>query len=63
VPGVPGSRLSIEFEDESGTTGIKSLTPVPSPKGEGSVYTLSGLRVEKPTKGLYITGGKKILMK
>ena len=47
------------------TTGI-SLTPAPSPKGEGragAVYDLSGRRVTKPTHGLYIINGKKVLIK
>ena len=70
-----GARsLQIVFDDE--TTGIRSLTPSPSParpldacyqrdarKGEGSIYTLSGQRAEKPTKGLYIVNGKKVIMK
>jgi hypothetical protein len=57
-----GARsLNISFDDE--TTGIKNLTPSPSPKGEGSVYTLSGQRVENPAKGLYIVNGKKVLVK
>ena len=54
--------LSIVFED-SITTGINSLAPSPSPKGEGSVYTLSGQHVMQPTKGLYIIGGKKVVVK
>ena len=38
------------------TTGISSLTPAPSPKGEGSIYTLDGRRMNgQPTrKGMYI---------
>ena len=42
-------------------TGINSLTPDPSPKGEGSVYNLAGQRVAQPTKGLYIVNGKKVV--
>ena len=42
---------------------ITSLTPIPSPKGEGReyFYTLDGRRLEgKPTqKGIYIVNGKK----
>jgi len=45
-----------------------SLTPVPSPRGEGSeYYTLDGRKVangQKPTaKGLYIHNGRKIIIK
>jgi len=59
--GGSSSRMVMVFADE--TTGITSLTPSPSPKGEGSVYTLSGQRVEKPVKGLYIVNGKKVIIK
>ena len=49
------------------TTGIVSLTPDPSPKGEGSGYwyTLDGRKLQgKPTqKGLYINNGKKVVIK
>jgi hypothetical protein len=46
---------------------ITSLTPIPSPKGEGReyFYTLDGRRLEgKPTqKGIYIVNGKKRVVK
>ena len=40
-----------------------SLTPVPSPTGEGSDwYDLQGRRISKPTKkGIYIYNGKKVI--
>ena len=51
----------MSFDDE--TTGI-SLTPNPSPKGEGSSYNLSGQRVKQPVqKGVYIVNGKKTIIK
>ena len=46
------------------TMGINSLTPDPSPKGEGSgYYTLDGRKVNgTPTrKGIYIVNGKKVV--
>ena len=50
------------FEEEA--TGVDSLTPDPSPTGEGSEYfNLNGQRVENPTKGLYIVNGKKVVIK
>ena len=53
--------LSFDFGD---VTGIESLTPDPSPKGEGSEYfNLAGQRVAQPTKGLYIVNGKKVVIK
>ena len=32
-------------------------------KGQQSIYNIAGQRVSKPTKGLYIVGGKKVLVK
>ena len=49
--------------DNGGTTGI-SLTPYPSPKGEGSeFFNLAGQRVNKSYKGVVIVNGKKVLKK
>ena len=50
----------------SQTTGIDSLTPNPSPTGEGGDYfTLDGKKLDKkPTqKGVYIVNGKKVVVK
>jgi len=56
--------LTIVFDD---ATGISSLTPDPSPKGEGSeyFYTLDGRRLQgKPTaSGIYLSNGRKIVIK
>jgi len=52
--------LTISFDEET------SLTPIPSPKGEGSnYYDLQGRKVYgKPTaKGLYINNGKKYVIR
>ena len=60
-----GTRaFCVNFGDGE-TTGISSLTPDPSPKGEGSIYTLDGRRVNgQPTrKGMYIKSGKKVIIK
>ena len=64
-----GARAFIGFAADEETTGITSLTPVPSPKGEGSVYTLDGRRynsefkISNYKKGLYIVNGKKMVIK
>ena len=59
------TSFNIDFGDES--TGIVSLTPGPSPKGEGSDYwyTLDGMKLsQKPTaKGIYVNGGRKVVVK
>ena len=42
----------------------RSLTPDPSPNGEGSeCYDLKGRKVAQPSKGLYIKDGKKYIKK
>ena len=54
-----------DFDDEE-QTGISSLTPDPSPKGEGSdYYTLDGRKINgKPTKkGIFINNGRKVVIK
>ena len=59
--GAAGGRLSISFDDEE-TTGIARVNGE-SVATDGAIYTLNGLRVEKPTKGLYIVNGKKVVIK
>ena len=53
--------LTISFDDEE-TTGVAEVR---SQKEEvrGDVYDLSGRRVAHPTKGLYITNGKKYVIR
>ena len=71
----PAYARNVHFFDgeDSETMGI-SLTPNPSPRGEGSIYTLDGRRVAQPKKGgLYIVrsaegrlqgkNGKKVVLK
>ena len=57
------TRLSISSYNEA--TGISSLTPGPSPKGDGSIYSLDGRKLTgQPTqKGVYIMSGKKVVIK
>ncbi len=59
------SNFVLNFDGDA--TGIRSLTPDPSPKGEGSDYwfTLDGRRLTgMPTqKGIYINNGKKVVIK
>ena len=50
------SRIKITFDD---ITGIKDLK-----NGNGEeIYTLSGQRVDKAGKGVYIVNGKKVIKK
>lgn len=56
------SRIAMSFADR--VTGI-SLIPSPSLRGEGSIYTLDGRRIQRPTsrKGVYVKNGKKVIVK
>ena len=56
-----GSREFIGFEDE--TTGISNVNSEVKTLFNGDFYNLSGQRVAKPTKGLYIVNGKKVIIK
>ena len=60
------TAFNIGFGDDE-ATGIISLTPAPSPKGEGSDYwyTLDGRRLNgKPSRaGVYINNGIKVVIK
>ena len=44
-------------------TGLESLTPNPSPVGEGSIFNLAGQRMSRMQKGINIENGKKVLVK
>ena len=63
--GAKARAFALSFDGEE-TTGI-SLTPGPSPKGEGSDYwyTIDGRKLSgKPSqRGMYINKGKKLLVK
>ena len=61
---VNAASFNLDFGNGE-TTGISSLTPEPSPNGEGSIYSLDGRRLSgKPAqKGVYIVNGKKMVIK
>ncbi len=52
---------SIEFEFIDGTTGINNA--VRQLPNDGNYYNLKGQRVEKPSKGVFIVNGKKVVVK
>jgi hypothetical protein len=52
------SRIAISFDNVA--TGIQTVA---AQQGDDTVYDLQGRRVSAPTKGLYIVGGKKVMMK
>ena len=61
------TAFNIGFGEGDNATGIISLTPDPSPKGEGSDYwyTLDGRRLNgKPSRaGIYVNNGRKVVIK
>ena len=55
--------LRMVFDDEEDVTGINSLNDKSKMINDKPVYDLQGCRVVKPTRGLYIKDGKKIMVK
>lgn len=62
ISGVPASaKISFSFWDDNSATGI---TAVETEKAADKVYyNLNGQRVEKPQRGVYIQGGRKVVIK
>lgn len=58
TPAAGTKAVSLVFLDE--TTGVSSVQPT---TGDDAIYTLSGVRVAKPTRGLYIIRGHKVFVK
>lgn len=56
------ARISIVFADGSETTGI-STAEVSTAKEDNIWYTLQGVRVAQPTRGIYVRNGKKVFVK
>ncbi len=56
------SNISVTLSLSSGTTAIRSLTLNSSSKGEGNIYSLNGVRVSNPSKGIYIKNGKIVIL-
>jgi hypothetical protein len=73
LPAAEARGINLIFDDEEEITGIneKGTLDPRSPATNGTqemvndkaVFDLQGRRVEKPTRGLYIKGGKKIMVK
>lgn len=51
------------FDLDGNVTGITNTNLSNQTNTNGAVYTLDGRRVSKPTKGLYIVNGKKVVIK
>lgn len=60
---VSPARLSIVFnDDDSETTGVLDVQKHTT-QSDNVYYNLRGIQVDKPTKGLYIMNGKKVIVK
>ena len=56
------ARISMVFNDGSETTGITTAEVSPA-RENNAWYTLQGVRVAQPTRGIYVRNGKKIFVK
>lgn len=54
--------ISMIFDDGSETTGI-TTAEVSTQAEDNAWYTLQGVRVAQPTRGIYVRNGKKIIIK
>ncbi|UKK68638.1 InlB B-repeat-containing protein [Prevotella communis] len=52
----------MNFEEEGTPTGVGHTEITESTEMADAIYDLQGRRIEKPKKGLYIHGGKKVLV-
>ena len=68
ISGSNAKEIMLLWDDKE-ATGIESLTPNPSPKGEGhfkgegSIYNLNGQKLSSPLKGINIINGRKVIVK
>ena len=58
-----GDRVSVEFVGSGEATGIDTVQRSTFNVQRSTPYNLSGQRVSKPTKGLYIMNGRKVVVK
>ena len=61
MPAGVGVREFIGFDDE--TDGIRQIENGQLTIENAEIYNLSGQRVNKAQKGIYIVNGKKVVMK
>ena len=60
-PGQHGAKFLGEFEED--TDGIVKLIVPGNATANGEFYTIQGVKVTNPTKGVYIQNGKKVIIK
>ena len=54
------NNISVTLSLTSGTTAIKSVNG--NRLENGAYYSLNGVKVEKPSKGIYVKNGKKVIL-
>lgn len=57
-------RFIVDFDaalEEAKVTGIRGIRPAGQPK-DNAIYDLQGRRVTRPTRGIYIVNGKKVII-
>ena len=54
------NNISVTLSLTSGTTAIKSVNG--NRMEDGAYYSLNGVKVENPSKGIYIKNGKKVIL-
>ena len=60
---VDGAIHTFDAVDFAQPTGITEMVNVSDNQTDGEYYTLSGVRVDRPGKGVYIVNGKKVIIK
>lgn len=64
IDGVPaGAKIIFSFWDDNTATGITAIETEKEKEADKVYYNLNGQRVEKPQRGVYIQGGRKIIIK
>ena len=58
VLGSSSRMLNIVFDAETGISTISSV-----PNGKGRMYNLNGQQVDRPSRGVYVMDGKKLMIK
>ena len=59
---ISSAHIFIDFEN-MGVTGVNEITNTNLTNNTNEFYNLAGQRVAKPTKGLYIVNGRKVIVK
>ena len=62
--GSPVNQFALSFGEDGPTTGIGSIEAGNAGSAAAPLYDLSGRRISQPaTRGIYIRGGKKFMVK